>query len=108
LLGGDEEGFTEGLVENISTSGVRVCFDRLIDVKEDSGLFITFELKGTKIEAFGRVRNVRANPEKTCIGVKFENLNKAYEEAIRKFILEKQREVLKAYKMGELREGSSS
>ncbi len=107
-LGGDEEGFTEGLVENISTSGVRVCFDKLIDIKEESGLFINFELKGTRIEAFGRVKNAKVNPERTCIGVKFESLSKEHEETIRKFILEEQRETLKAYKMGELRGGFSS
>ena len=108
LLSEGLEGLIEGTMENISTSGARICFDRFMDVKEDSRVFVAFELKGIKIEAFGVVRNIKANPEKTCIGVKFENLSQEQEDAIRKFIIEEQREMLKAYKMGELKEGSSS
>jgi c-di-GMP-binding flagellar brake protein YcgR len=104
----EPEELIPATIEDISTQGVRVCFDRLVDIKEEQSLFIWFELKGYEIKVLGTVKNVRSSTTRVCAGVKFENISKGDEDFIRKFIIEEQREVLRAYKTGELKEGSSS
>lgn len=92
--------FLEGTIENISTGGVRVCFKRFVSAKEGDSLLLEFEWKG---EAFknilAEIRHITGSTDRTCFGLKFLNLKKDYEDTIRRFIIEEQREALKAYKM---------
>ncbi len=104
----EPEEFIEGTIEDLSVQGIKVCFSSFTEARVEERVFIYFEIKSYPIRVFGTVRNVRSSPNKTCMGVKFENLNKADEDYIRKFIIEEQRELLRAYKMGEPKEGSSS
>ncbi len=100
--------FLEGTIEDISPQGAKVCLRSLMKVKVEDLVHLSFEIKSYPIRAAGRVKNIRGSLDKTCLGIKFENLSKGDEEHIRRFIIEEQREMLRAYKMGELREGSSS
>ncbi len=100
-----EEDFPEeeGIIEDISTSGIRICRDGYIPVEEKDYIIVEFTLEMTSISnLIGEVRNRNVGHTKTCIGVKFLNVPKAYEDKIRKFILNEQKKVLKAYKMGKL------
>jgi c-di-GMP-binding flagellar brake protein YcgR len=95
-----EESFLEGTIENISTEGVKVCFNRFVSAKEGDSLLLEFEWKG---EAFknilAEIKHISGSTDRTCFGLKFLNLKKDYEDTIRRFIIEEQREALKAYKM---------
>jgi c-di-GMP-binding flagellar brake protein YcgR len=95
-----EESFLEGTIENISTGGVKVCFNGFLSAKEGDSLLLEFEWKG---EAFknilAEIRYISGSTNRTCFGLKFLNLKKDYEDTIRRFIIEEQREALKAYKM---------
>ncbi|MFN4319556.1 MAG: flagellar brake protein [Aquificaceae bacterium] len=102
------ENTMDGVIEDISPKGVRVCLSKWVEVKPEDGVFIQFEIKGFPIEATGTVRHVRGRIERICLGVRFDSLREAEEEYIRRFILEEQREALRAYKMEEPKEGSSS
>lgn len=104
----EPEDTLEGMVEDISVQGAKVCLQSFIEVKVEEKVFVYFELKSYPIKALGTVKNVRGGIDRTCVGIKFENLSKADEDYIRKFIIEEQRELLRAYKMGETKEGSSS
>ena len=104
----EPEEFIEGTIEDLSVQGIRVCLSSFTDVRVEERVFIQFEIKSYPIKVFGIVKNVRSSPNRTCLGIKFANLSKVDEDYIRKFIIEEQREMLRAYKMGELREGSSS
>ncbi|MCS7171454.1 MAG: PilZ domain-containing protein [Aquificaceae bacterium] len=104
----EPEYTVEATVEDISTQGVKICFHALVEVKVGQRILVNFELKSYPIKALGTIKNIRGNAEKTCVGVKFENLKKPDEDYIRKFIIDEQRELLRAYKMGEPKEGSSS
>lgn len=81
---------------------------RFLEARVEQKVYLYFDLKSHPIRALGTVRNVRSGTSKTCLGIKFENLSKADEDYIRKFIIEEQRELLRAYKMGELKEDFSS
>jgi len=101
----NEEEFPEeeGTIEDISTSGVRICKEGYIPVEEKDYIVVDFTLEMTPISnLIGEVRNKNVGHTKTCIGIKFLNVPKAYEDKIRKFILNEQKKVLKAYKMGRL------
>ncbi|MEN3027807.1 MAG: PilZ domain-containing protein [Aquificaceae bacterium] len=97
----------EGTIEDLSTLGVRVCFQSFVEVKLEDRVYIEFQLRAQTIKVTGSVKNARDSAEKTCIGVKFNNLSKMDEDHIRKFITDEQRELLKAYKIGETKGGSS-
>jgi len=107
LLVEEPENTIEGVIEDISPKGIRVCLPKLIEVKLEDKVFVQFEIKPLLIKAIGTVKNIKGGVERTCLGIKFENLGSAEEDYIRRFILEEQRETLKAYKMGEPKEGSS-
>lgn len=98
----------ECVIDDLSVQGVRVCIPGFVEVKDEEKVFVYFELKSYPIRVIGTVKNVRSGVEKTCLGIRFENLKEMDERQISKFITEEQRELLKAYKMGELKEGSSS
>lgn len=95
-----DESFLEGTIENISTEGVKVCFNKFAPAKEGDSLLLEFEWKG---EAFKNIlteiRHITGSTDTTCFGLKFLNLKKDYDDTIRRFIIEEQREALKAYKM---------
>lgn len=94
------ESFVEGTIENISTGGVMVCFKRSISAREGDNLLLEFEWKGRLFKnILAEIRHITSSTDRTCLGLKFLNLKKAYEEIIKRFIAEEQREVLKAYKM---------
>jgi len=84
----------------ISTEGVKVCFNRFVSAKEGESLLLEFEWKG---EAFknilAEIKHISGSTYRTCFGLKFLNLKKDYENTIRRFIIEEQKEALKAYKM---------
>ncbi|MCS6998569.1 MAG: PilZ domain-containing protein [Aquificaceae bacterium] len=102
------ENTLEGIVEDLSTQGVKVCFQSFVEVRVEDKIYIEFQLRAQTIKVTGSVKNIRGGAEKTCIGVKFINLSKWDEDHIRKFITDEQRELLKAYKMGETKGGFSS
>ncbi|WP_448587850.1 flagellar brake protein [Thermocrinis sp.] len=96
-----DEAFVEGMIEDISAGGLRVCLRNVVELKEGESLLIEFEWKGNHFsQILSQIKNITGSIERTCIGVKFLNLKKNQEETIRKLILEEQREFLKAYKMG--------
>jgi len=45
------------------------------------------------------IRHITGSTDRTCFGLKFLAFKKAYEDTIRKLIIEEQREALRAYKM---------
>jgi c-di-GMP-binding flagellar brake protein YcgR len=95
-----EESFLEGIIENISTGGVRVCFKRFVSAKEGDSLLLEFEWKGQLFKnILAEIRYIMGSTNRTCFGLKFLNLKKDYEDTIRRFIIEEQKEVLKTYKM---------
>lgn len=98
----------ESIIEDISIQGVRVCLSSFLEVKDEEKVFLYFELRSYPIKTFGTVKNVRSGMDRTCLGIKFDSLSRADEDYIRKFIIEEQRELLRAYKMGETKEGSFS
>ncbi|MEJ5338962.1 MAG: PilZ domain-containing protein [Aquificaceae bacterium] len=104
----EPEDTIEGTIEDLSVQGVRVCLSGFVEVKGGEKVYLNFELKSYPIRTLGTVKNVRGGVDRTCLGIKFENLSKTDEDYIRKFIIEEQRELLRTYKMGEPKEGSSS
>ncbi len=93
----------EATIEDISTSGIRICRDGYIPVEEKDYVLVEFDLEMTKLSGLlGEIRNKNIGHTRTCIGIKFLNVPKAYEDKIRKFILNEQKKILKAYKMGKL------
>ncbi len=104
----EPEEYIDAVIEDISPQGAKVCVQRFIEAKLEDKIILQFELKSIPIRTVGTIKNIRTGFEKVCFGIKFESIGKAEEDFIRRFILEEQREILKAYKMGEFREGSSS
>lgn len=93
----------DAVIEDISVQGARVCFRGFVEISEETKIYMVFQLKKYSMKALGTVKNVRSSADKTCLGVKFEDISDVDEDHIRKFITEEQRELLKAYKMGELK-----
>ncbi len=99
----EEYPLEEAMIEDISTSGIRICKDGYIPVEEKDFVLVEFNLElATLTGLIGEVRNKNVGHTRTCIGIKFINVPKAYEDKIRKFILNEQKKILKAYKMGKL------
>jgi len=95
-----DESFVEGTIENISTGGVMICFKRFVSAKEGDSLLLEFEWKGQLFKnILAEVRYITGSTDRTCFGLKFLAFKKAYEDTIRKLIIEEQREALRAYKM---------
>lgn len=105
------EGFeytVEGVIEDISPKGVKVCLPGIVEVRVEDRLLVSFELKNISIEALGTVKHIRIISNKTCLGLNFLGLSSDMEDYIRRFIIEQQREALKLYKLGETKGDSSS
>jgi PilZ domain. len=95
-----DESLLEGTIENISTGGVRVCFKRFVSAKEGDSLLLEFEWKGQLFKnILADIMHITGSTDRTCFGLKFLAFKKAYEDTIRKLIIEEQREALRAYKM---------
>lgn len=105
---GEPEDMVEALIEDISPKGVRVCLSGGVQAKEEEKIYMKFTLRSQTFSLMGTIRNTRFGMGKACLGVSFDNLPKSDEDFIRKFILDEQRELLKAYKLGEVKEDSSS
>jgi c-di-GMP-binding flagellar brake protein YcgR len=64
-------------------------------------LLLEFEWRGQLFkDILAEIRHITGSTDRTCFGLKFLALKKAYEDTIRKLIIEEQREALRAYKMG--------
>ncbi len=98
----------EGRIEDISIGGLRFCAKYIPEVFDEQVVVVIFDLDQKHMETAGTIRSRRALSNRSCVGVKFEGLSKEDEDYIHKYILEKQREVLKKYKAGELTEDSSA
>lgn len=90
----------DGTIEDISAGGVRFCLPKYVEVKVDQRVFVSFELKSYLIEAFGTIRHVKACPDRTCFGTRFDDLKDFYRDIIRKFLIEEQRKLLRSYRIG--------
>lgn len=108
ILDKESEYAIDGIIEDISPKGIRVCLPGFVQLKAENSLVVSFELKNITIRSAAMVRHVKVGTDKTCLGLNFINLDAAVEDHIRKFIVEEQREALKLYKLGETKEGSSS
>ncbi len=97
----EPEDLIEATIEDLSIHGVKLCFSGFVDVEVGQKAYLNFTLKSYPIKVLGTVRNVRRGTGKTCLGIRFENLSSRDEDYIRKFIIEEQRELLRAYKIGE-------
>ena len=93
----------KGTIEDISVKGVRLCYQGNIPLKEGNYLLLGFSLKNHEFKnIIGRVVYKKTYEKKTCFGVKFEELSRKEEQIIEQFILEEQRKLLRAYKLGEI------
>lgn len=73
-----EESFVEGTIENISTGGVKVCFNRFLSAKEGDSLLLEFEWKGESFKnILAEIRHISGSTDRTCFGLKFLNLKKS-------------------------------
>ncbi|MFN3598659.1 MAG: flagellar brake protein [Aquificaceae bacterium] len=105
----DKDEYTvDALIEDISPKGAKVCLPGYMQAKIGESIVVQFELKPVSVKALSTVRNIKGETDKTCLGVSFDDLDPSIEDHIRRFIIEEQRETLKAYKLGEPKEGSSS
>ncbi len=92
----------EGIIEDISVKGVRLCYPGNIPLKDGDFLLLDFKLRNYEFKnIIGRVMYKKVYEKKTCFGVKFEDITRKEEQAIEQFILEEQRKLLRAYKLGE-------
>ena len=91
-----------GSIEDISVGGVRFCAKYIPEeIKEEKKIIVEFDLEGRHLEFVGVVRSRRSLTDRICLGIKFENITDDEANYINKFILEKQREMLKKYKAKE-------
>ena len=92
----------EGIIEDISVKGVRLCYPGNIPLKDGDYLLLDFKLRNYEFKnIIGRVMYKKVYEKKTCFGVKFEDITRKEEQVIEQFILEEQRKLLRAYKLGE-------
>ncbi len=92
----------EGVIEDISVKGVRLCYPGNVPMKEGDYVLLDFRLRNYDFKnLIGRVMYRKVYERKTCFGVKFEDITRKEEQIIEQFILEEQRKLLRAYKLGE-------
>ncbi|RUM30725.1 MAG: hypothetical protein DSY42_04100 [Aquifex sp.] len=98
-----EEIKLEGTIEDISLRGARVCYQGNINIKEGQKVILDFILKGYRLSnLLGTVVHRVVYEKRICVGIKFEEISRKEEQIIEQFILDEQRKLLKAYKLGEL------
>ncbi len=92
----------EGVIEDISVKGVRLCYQGNISMKEGDYVLLDFRLRNHDFkDLIGKVMYKKIYERKACFGVKFEDITRKEEQIIEQFILEEQRKLLRAYKLGE-------
>lgn len=92
----------EGVIEDISVKGVRLCYQGNIPMKDGDYILLDFKLRNYDFKnLIGRVMYKKVYEKKTCYGIKFEDITRKEEQIIEQFILEEQRKLLRAYKLGE-------
>ncbi|WP_461829708.1 flagellar brake protein [Aquifex sp.] len=92
----------EGIIEDISVRGVRLCYSGNLPLKEGDFVLLDFSLRHHDFKGIiGRVMYKKVYERKTCYGIKFEDITRKEEQIIEQFILEEQRKLLRAYKLGE-------
>ena len=97
-----EATFMSGVIDDISTKGVRICTEEPIKPTEGAYIIMNFSLDDQHFEnLLGQVANVREHKSRVCMGVKFLKVSRQEEKAIDSFILEEQRKLIKAYKLGD-------
>ncbi len=97
-----ETMFMAGRIEDISTKGVRICTEDLIKPKEGHYVVMNFQLGGHRFENLvGQIVNVRVLQTQTCMGVRFLKISRQEEKIIDRYIMDEQRKLIKAYKVGE-------
>ncbi|NPA33036.1 MAG: PilZ domain-containing protein [Aquificae bacterium] len=92
----------DATMEDISAKGARVCFSHSVPLAEGDRVLLDFTLKGHRFSNLpARVVHRSFYDRKNCAGLKFEEISRKEERLIESFILEEQRKLLKAYKLGE-------
>ena len=93
----------EGKIEDISTKGVRICSPNLTSAKEGRYIIMNFQIGSNKFQnVLGQIVTVKVMQTQTCIGVRFLKISRQEEKIIDRFIMDEQRRVIKAYKVGEV------
>ena len=93
----------EGTIEDISVKGVRLCYQGNLPMKEGDYVLLDFKLRNYEFRSLlGRIMYKKVYEKKICFGVKFEDITRKEEQIIEQFILEEQRKLLRAYKLGEI------
>ena len=91
-----------GRIEDISTKGVRICTENLLRPKEGEYVLMNFSLRNHRFENIvGQIVNVRILQTQTCMGIKFLKIPRQEERVIDRYIMDEQRKLIKAYKVGE-------
>lgn len=99
----------EGMIEDISVKGARLCYYGKIPLKEGDYVLLNFRLKNHDFKnVLGIVVYKKPYEKKTCFGIKFEEITRKEQQVIEQFILEEQRKLLKAYKLGESQDEKQS
>ena len=94
--------FMTGRIEDISTKGVRICTESLLKPREGQYVIMSFHIAGHRFENIaGQIVNVRVLQTQTCMGIKFLKISRQEERIIDKYIMDEQRKLIKAYKVGE-------
>ncbi len=97
-----EATFTRGVIDDISTKGVRICSEEIQKPPEGSYVIMNFSVDDYNFEnLLGQVANVREHKTRVCMGVKFLKISRQEEKVIDSFILGEQRKLIKAYKLGD-------
>ncbi len=95
--------FIGGKIEDISTRGVRICTEEILGPREGMFVLMRFSIGSHNFDnLLGEVVNVRNLQSQVCMGVKFFKLSRKEERIIDRFIMDQQRKLIKAYKVGEL------
>ena len=95
--------FVNGRIDDISTKGVRICTEHGIKPVEGDYVIMNFSIGPHSFENItGQVVNVRTMQTQVCMGIRFLKLSRKEERIIDKFIMDEQRKLIKAYKVGEL------
>lgn len=75
----------DGLITDISTRGLRVCFHGVFDVLPGACLRVRFSLGSYSMNLPSTVRNVYITREQTCAGLQFDEISDRDEEMIRRW-----------------------
>ncbi|MCS7171330.1 MAG: PilZ domain-containing protein [Aquificaceae bacterium] len=77
----------EGLIEDISVRGVRLCTEHPCRFGVGTRVHVSFKLKNHPIKVSGIVRNMSMLGDRICMGISFEDIREQDEELIRRWSL---------------------